>query len=73
MERSRIEVVVSKNSGGPATYAKIEAARRLSLPVVMIERPLKPGGQGLADAPHALHWLMSQENPHVSPVSERGV
>ncbi len=34
-----VEVVVSKNSGGAATYAKIEAARKLSLPVIMIRRP----------------------------------
>ena len=34
----KIEVVVSKNSGGNATYAKIEAARTLGLPVIMIAR-----------------------------------
>ena len=39
----RIEVMVSKNSGGDATYAKIEAARALGLPVVMIARPHKAG------------------------------
>lgn len=36
-----IDYIVSKNSGGHATYAKIEAARLLGIPVVMIERPLK--------------------------------
>ncbi|MFN7125859.1 MAG: cobalt-precorrin-6A reductase [Allorhizobium sp.] len=30
--------LVCRNSGGPAGYAKIIAARRLSLPVIMIER-----------------------------------
>ena len=39
MQSQRIEVLVSKNSGGSATYPKIEAARRLHLPVVMIDRP----------------------------------
>lgn len=34
----RIDVVVSKNSGGAATYAKIAAARTLGLPVIMVER-----------------------------------
>jgi precorrin-6A/cobalt-precorrin-6A reductase len=33
---------VSKNSGGAATYAKIEAAREMKLPVIMIARPGKP-------------------------------
>jgi precorrin-6A/cobalt-precorrin-6A reductase len=36
-----IDYIVSKNSGGPATYAKIEAARLLGIPVVMIDRPQK--------------------------------
>ena len=31
--------VVSRNSGGQGAYAKIEAARRLALSVVMIDRP----------------------------------
>ena len=36
-----ISHIVSKNSGGSATYAKIEAARVLRIPVVMIDRPRK--------------------------------
>jgi precorrin-6A/cobalt-precorrin-6A reductase len=36
-----ISLIVSKNSGGTATYAKIEAARVLRIPVVMIDRPRK--------------------------------
>jgi precorrin-6A/cobalt-precorrin-6A reductase len=36
-----ISLIVSKNSGGTATYAKIEAARALHIPVVMIDRPRK--------------------------------
>lgn len=39
LEENRIEVVISKNSGGSASYGKIEAARQLGLPVIMIERP----------------------------------
>ena len=38
LREHRIDVVVSKNSGGEATYAKIAAARYLDLPVVMVER-----------------------------------
>ena len=36
--------LVSRNSGGTLIYAKIEAARNLSLPVLMIKRPPKPIG-----------------------------
>jgi precorrin-6A/cobalt-precorrin-6A reductase len=53
----RIEVVVSKNSGGAATYAKIEAARALGLPVVMIARPHKPAGAVMTDVDACVAWL----------------
>ena len=36
-----INLIVSKNSGGTATYSKIQAARALQIPVVMIDRPQK--------------------------------
>jgi precorrin-6A/cobalt-precorrin-6A reductase len=36
-----ISLIVSKNSGGTATYSKIQAARELQIPVVMIDRPKK--------------------------------
>ncbi len=49
--------MVSKNSGGNATYAKIEAARTLALPVVMIARPNKPAGHILTDVEQAVAWL----------------
>ena len=38
----RIDVVVTKNSGGSATYGKIAAARRLGIEVVMIGRSAMP-------------------------------
>ena len=37
-----IDALVSKNSGGKATEAKLHAARDLAIPVFMIERPLLP-------------------------------
>lgn len=39
LTKYRIDVVVSKNSGGSATYGKIAAARALAVPVVMLRRP----------------------------------
>jgi precorrin-6A/cobalt-precorrin-6A reductase len=35
----RIDAVLAKNSGGDATYAKIEAARELGIEVVLVRRP----------------------------------
>ncbi|MGF9761307.1 cobalt-precorrin-6A reductase [Microvirga sp. 0TCS3.31] len=58
MERERVTVVVTKNSGGAATYPKIAAARAIGLPVIVVARPEKPRGIGeVADADAALEWL----------------
>jgi len=40
MRRHGVSHLVSKNSGGGQTAAKLEAALQLSVPVVMIERPI---------------------------------
>jgi len=40
----QIESLVSKNSGGDATRAKLDAALALGIPVVMIDRPPVPPG-----------------------------
>ena len=52
-----IEAVVSKNSGGAGTYAKIEAARALDLPVVMVERPALPEGETVETVAAARAWI----------------
>lgn len=39
MQAEKIDVLVTKNSGGEATYAKIEAARRLAIPVILMRPP----------------------------------
>jgi precorrin-6A/cobalt-precorrin-6A reductase len=39
MTEHRVNLLVTKNSGGDATAAKLDAARRLGLPVIMVERP----------------------------------
>ena len=54
----RIDRIVSKNSGGPATYAKIEAARALGLPVVMIERPARPATDTADSLEAVTAWLV---------------
>jgi precorrin-6A/cobalt-precorrin-6A reductase len=70
---AKIDVLVSKNSGGAATYAKITAARRLGIPVVMIARPHKPHGQALDNTKSAAKWLEQRLTHCTIPVSARGV
>src|SRR3569833_2779799 len=60
LARERIGMMVSKNSGGTATYPKIAASRRLQIPVVMIARPRKPHGIALDGVNAAIHWLEAQ-------------
>ena len=57
MRKEGVEVVVSKNSGGHATDAKLEAARALGLPVVMVERPAGNGVAELHGVDEAVGWL----------------
>jgi precorrin-6A/cobalt-precorrin-6A reductase len=54
-----IGAIVTKNSGGEATYAKIAAARELGIPVVTIERPPIPVCDRVATVEQALSWLVS--------------
>ncbi len=70
LKERRAELVVSKNSGGAATYGKIQAARVLGLPVVMIQRPDKPAFHHIVGASETMRWLETRVH-HVS--SERGV
>jgi precorrin-6A/cobalt-precorrin-6A reductase len=73
LSQEKIDVVVSKNSGGAATYPKIEAARRLGIPVVMIARPRKLCGYAIDSAEGAIGWLEQRLAHHTSSCSARGV
>ena len=57
LQKEKIEVIVTKNSGGEATYAKIAAARALHLPVILMRAPEWPSAQSVDTAEAAVAWL----------------
>ncbi len=62
LQQYEIGAIVSKNSGGDATYAKIIAARELGIPVVMVQRPSIPSGEQVETIEDALAWITSKHS-----------
>lgn len=61
MRDRRVDTVITKNSGGQATAAKLAGARELGLPVVMVQRPATPEGvPEVADVQSAVEWVDAQ-------------
>ncbi|WP_218022311.1 cobalt-precorrin-6A reductase [Nocardia amamiensis] len=54
----RIDVLVTKDSGGDQTEAKLAAAREAGIPVVLVDRPPLPEGvQVVETVAQAMDWL----------------
>ncbi|QUH04435.1 cobalt-precorrin-6A reductase [Saccharopolyspora erythraea] len=59
LREHRIDVVVTKDSGGTMTAAKLTAARELGLPVVVVRRPEPPPAPSADTVDDAVRWLDS--------------
>jgi precorrin-6A/cobalt-precorrin-6A reductase len=57
LQNYQIQSIISKNSGGAATYAKIMAARELGIPIIMVQRPASPEGKKVTSIEDAIAWL----------------
>jgi len=57
MRPKGVETLVTKNSGGSATYPKIEAARILGVSVIIIARPNAPEAATLHDLSAVMTWI----------------
>ena len=56
-----IDLVVTKDSGGALTVAKLDAARERGLPVIVVRRPSRPAGvETVAEVADALAWVRAQ-------------
>jgi precorrin-6A/cobalt-precorrin-6A reductase len=60
LREHQIQAIVSKNSGGEATYAKIIAARELGLPIIMVQRPIMPDREKVDSIEAAIAWVQSR-------------
>jgi precorrin-6A/cobalt-precorrin-6A reductase len=69
LEQHRIDAVITKNSGGTAAYAKIEAARLLGVKVVVIARAPAVAMTSVETVEAALEAI----DHLVSPAMKRGV
>lgn len=65
----KIDIVVSKNSGGAATEAKLAAARSLGISIVMVARPVLPKVATVGAVGGVMDWL---EGIHANPSARRG-
>jgi precorrin-6A/cobalt-precorrin-6A reductase len=65
--------VVAKNAGGAGARAKLDAARALGLPVIMIDRPPAPPGRRIAADPAAVMEWIGGGAGHDRPPSRSGL
>lgn len=67
LETRKVEIIVAKNAGGEGARAKLDAARALGLPVILIDRPALPARPVRHSVAEVMRWL------HDTPPAERGV
>jgi precorrin-6A/cobalt-precorrin-6A reductase len=74
LTRHRVDTVVTKNSGGTAAEAKLIAAGRLGLRVVMVDRPPQPAVETVSTVDAAVAWCQARARSGTRPApDDRGV
>jgi precorrin-6A/cobalt-precorrin-6A reductase len=60
-----IDLVITKDSGGTLTEAKLDAARERGLPVIVVRRPARPEGvETVTTVSDAVAWVARHAHPH---------
>ncbi|MEX5599522.1 cobalt-precorrin-6A reductase [Pseudophaeobacter sp. C1-32P7] len=67
MQAHGITHIVSKNAGGSGAEAKLQAARDLGLPVIMIARPKVPQRLTFGTVPAVMAWLSGRPDHGAEP------
>jgi precorrin-6A/cobalt-precorrin-6A reductase len=57
---ARVDVLVTKDSGGDLTSAKLTAARELGVPVLVVRRPPRPATETAETVPEAVDWVLKR-------------
>ncbi|WP_328450330.1 cobalt-precorrin-6A reductase [Amycolatopsis sp. NBC_00438] len=55
-----VDVLVTKDSGGDLTSAKLTAARELGVPVLLVRRPPRPVTETAETVPEAVEWVLNR-------------
>ena len=63
IDRHAIDLLVTKDSGGHLTQAKLDAARHRGLPVIMVDRPPHPRVDTVGTVAEALAWARAHRGP----------
>jgi precorrin-6A/cobalt-precorrin-6A reductase len=62
IDRHRIELLVTKDSGGSHTVAKLDAARERGVPVIVVRRPSRPDVDAVPEVGAALAWVLARHH-----------
>jgi precorrin-6A/cobalt-precorrin-6A reductase len=60
LDRHRIDLVVTKDSGGLLTVAKLDAARERELPVIVVRRAAGPDAELVTEVSDAAAWALAR-------------
>jgi precorrin-6A/cobalt-precorrin-6A reductase len=60
IDRHAIDLVITKDSGGDLTRAKLDAARAHGLPVIVVDRPPRPDVPTVATVAEASAWVAAR-------------
>ena len=71
LDEHRIDVVVTRDSGGDQTAAKLDAARERGVPVVVVRRPPGPSAAVVTTVADAAAWASAQADGAATPAEPR--